>query len=137
MTPIDMTQIHDPEKEIYGDCYRACLASLLELSPDVFPAPKSPDLPTEEWHKDYKQKLREYGIYALSFEVDKHIETWFKLFKEEGIKIYHTLTGDSPRFPGTSHSVVACNGEIVHDPHPSRAGLQKITHVEFYLAFVK
>jgi hypothetical protein len=35
---------------------------------------------------------------------------------------YHIATGKSPRSDQV-HAVVALDGRIVHDPHPSRAGL--------------
>lgn len=37
--------------------------------------------------------------------------------------IYHEISGPSPRGNGVYHAVVGRNGEVVHDPHPSRAGL--------------
>jgi hypothetical protein len=37
--------------------------------------------------------------------------------------VYHQISGPSPRGQGIWHAVVGCNGQIVHDPHPSKAGL--------------
>lgn len=31
MIPLNQTIFHDPDNKIYGDCQRACIASILEI----------------------------------------------------------------------------------------------------------
>jgi hypothetical protein len=56
------------------------------------------------------------GIWALSIQRDTD---------ESGLTI---AVGQSER--GVKHCVVCVDGEMVHDPHPSRAGL---TSIDYYL----
>ena len=44
-------------------------------------------------------------------------------FKWASDAVYHAISGPSPRGNGIYHTVVGCNGKIVHDPHPSKSGL--------------
>ena len=37
MTPFMCQTKHDPENGTYGDCFRACVASILEIEPDQVP----------------------------------------------------------------------------------------------------
>ena len=53
---------------------------------------------------------------------------WFVMVPNTGLSwhssaggVHHMLIGDTIR--GTHHAVVARNGYMIHDPHPSRMGL--------------
>lgn len=110
MRPIDQTTFGVPE----GNCFAACLASLLEI-----PLEEVPDLTHEtdsSWWGVVEKWLRLRGLYAVNFVCrGKDLDT----FVPPGL---HILNGPSPR-GAFDHSVVARGREIVHDPHPSRAGL--------------
>lgn len=114
MTPA-MQTIHGRE----GNCFQACLASLL-------------DLPLQEVPNFYA------GLHsgdAIPPEVEFHIWTWFKnrglcvldwAFAPDTMQdlldgmaaripgVHYLITGQSVR--GTEHCVVCCNNRIVHDP---------------------
>jgi len=47
-------------------------------------------------------------------------------------KGYHILGGPGPR--GFGHSVVGLNGEMVHDPHPSREGILSVEDYTILIA---
>ncbi len=105
MKPIDQTKFRVPE----GNCFSACVASLLHLPIE--------DVPTfcaegDKWFEVFQQWLRPLGLYAFML---KHCEEW----RPDG---YYILGGKSPR-GDFFHAVIARDGEIVHDPHPSRTGL--------------
>jgi hypothetical protein len=111
MIPVFQTVKHNPP-ESYGNCYRACVASILEVGIDDIPpfetmagfndAGESGD----EWWQVYTGWLSERGLFESRHPVENGLVP----------KGYSILTGRSPRFPNTGHCVVALDGEIVHDP---------------------
>ena len=136
MIPVDMRILdHCPAEGRYGDCFRAVVASILELPyddvPHVMAYPEgTPDviLPNGEaasqWYVDLRAWLAPRGLDCITYDLD--------LFRQAGgdvgallssLTMYHDLAGPSPRFDGVLHSTVARAGRIVHDPHPSRVGV--------------
>lgn len=101
MIPVDQTEFAP------GNCFSACVASVLELPLEIMPH----FMRAPEWLEALsvfcaeKNIILDFGTDLTSAPRDKH----------------YILNGRGPR--GIGHSVVALNGQIVHDPHPSRAGL--------------
>lgn len=96
-----------------GNCFAACVASLLELPLDEVP---NFCAIASNWFAEFNLWLRERGLYALALDLSNE-------WRPEGL---HILSGPSPRGAGGEdelHSVVANGRDVVHDPHPSRAGL--------------
>lgn len=109
MIEITQTILHDPDKSQKGNCFAACVASILEL-----PLEKVPHfVEHENWLDCLQSFLKEWGLfYAFVSEEDKvYCGPWG----------YHVINGVSDR--GIRHSVVGHAGEPVWDPHPSRSGL--------------
>lgn len=105
MKPIKQKNIHNKEKGIVGDCLRACICSLLEISDDnVENFVENPDYPM---NLVYFLKQRGYRMYH-SKEQPKNIE-------------YYMAYGISPR--GLNHAVIYSKGELIHDPHPEGGGV--------------
>lgn len=103
MTPIDQT-IFGIGK---GNCFQACLASIFDL-----PLNQVPDvMQTSDWKSACNQFLSQFNLYLILIDASS--------FTPLG---YYILSGKSPR-GDFLHSVVALRGEVVHDPHPSRAGI--------------
>jgi len=117
----DTTPLHDQQflhgNGVKGDCFRACLATvlgkplhavphfaLLDLAPDVLVSMES----AIAW------------INYKGFETDTDNE-------KPGYLPLCIINGTSPR--GIGHAVVgdAKTGAMVHDPHPSREGLSHIS----------
>ena len=125
MKPVDMMVVHDPAAGRIGDCFRCCIASILEL-----PAPDVPHFMIEDWGKEkdftWYPKLtswlaaRGLAYFEHTIAADFHGPRWFALLAAAGFDVFHVMSGVSPR---ARHSVVARNGVMVHDPHPSRDGL--------------
>jgi hypothetical protein len=125
MIPVNQTRLYDPTKQHPpGNCWAACLASILECTLNDLPDEKSfwhpGDNPRKSWPPYYQKTilfLRSH--YGLS---------WFEC-KVSGIvldemgAVYTILSGPSPRDSAITHSVVGVLDKIVHDPHPSKAGL--------------
>jgi len=128
MTPVDMTILnHNPEKGIIGDCFRCCIASLLDLPAEDVPhfcdydwEDKSP-----RWFVNLNRWLAPRGVSYIELPVaddgPDSVVKWLSSAAPFGFDVHHILGGTSPR--GFDHAVVARNGVISHDPHPSRAGL--------------
>jgi hypothetical protein len=126
MKPIDQTIFAlpqcDPNSTIRGNCVQAALASVLEL-----PLQDVPHCSYHMGHSVFLEFLKGHRLAWIKTPID---------IKFEG---YHLICGVGPRtqlgidgitpFP-LWHCVVGFNGKIIHDPHPSRAGL--LTQNEFW-----
>jgi hypothetical protein len=114
MKPVDQQVLHDAEHGIRGDCFRACLASILELPPESVPMAFNPN----GWRGVINAWLAPLGLFYFDIRADDPMC--------EGLlhaSPYHIITGPSPRGGGVRHAVVGHRGVIEHDPHPTRAGL--------------
>jgi hypothetical protein len=111
MIPVDQEFLHKPEEGSIGDCMRACLASVLELPISAVPhfAKLYPTAP-EFWNElmDWVE-LQGYDF--------SHVVPLSCIDPER----FYIVGGPSPR--SGRHAVVSKGMDIVHDPHPSRAGL--------------
>lgn len=119
MKPVDQEFIHDPSIGQYGDCQRAVIATLLDLPISEVPhfLRDAEGDPTIYW-ESLQAFVRQHGYAYLTVPA----KTGCAFYGDDG-PIYHEISGPSPRGNGVSHAVVGCNGEIVFDPHPSKAGL--------------
>ncbi|WP_145987387.1 hypothetical protein [Cupriavidus taiwanensis] len=118
MKPVDQTKLHDPENGVYGNCFTACIASLLSLPISEVPQFCNGDDDDGKWCRRANEWLAQRGLAFLEFPF-----TGPDYWKQAGSDCFHTITGTSPRGPETLHCVVGRGSEIVFDPHPSRAGL--------------
>ncbi len=108
MKPADQTLLHGEQPEP-GNCMAASIASIFELQIERVPNFAAADNcwdALDAW-------LRPRGFVSL--RIPRGI-TYAR-------KVYMMTCGPSPRGNGLFHAVVSFRGEIVHDPHPSRAGL--------------
>lgn len=125
MKPVDMKIPHDPEKGKIGDCWRASVASVLELP--IEKVPHFGDLPHREaWHEYIKFLGKNgYGLYSYYVEAgEKHPV----MLKDECE--YYFMIGTSPRDVNLTHQCVGHKGKLVHDPHPDKSGLKSLRNVE-------
>lgn len=101
-----------------GNCFSACVASLLESPIEAVPY----FMGAKDWLGEFAAWLAPRGLYPVFFRVATCPgDDW----RPHGL---HILGGESVRGP---HAVVARSNVIVHDPHPSRAGL--VTHEDVTL----
>ena len=115
MIPVKQTKLHDPPKSI-GNCFQACLASILEISIedtfDIF----GEDITENNWIQKLNEWLAEkYDLCFYEFRKEQ-------FYHRESLG-YHIISGKSPRNPKQQHSVVGYEGEMVFDPHPSNDGI--------------
>ncbi len=98
-----------------GDCFSACIASILEVPLEKIPNfhfPKGSDFEdnVQEWCK-----TQSFALVSISnIEDDLLADCWI------------IATGKSPRGDEDwhRHAVVWRNGKVVHDPNPDRVGLE-------------
>lgn len=102
MRPVDQTTygIHD------GNCFSACLASILEVAIEDVPRFLGP------YWDDFLPWLADRGLSASLYRRGDRAPRGFSI-----------AGGPSRRFAGRMHACVAYDGIVVHDPHPSRDGL--------------
>ncbi len=92
-----------------GDCFRACMATILGIPIDLVP-----NFCVEEpsgWLEMAQGWVRPYGYCLLPVQFNPHMAK--VLFETKPIGI---LSGLTER--GFLHSVVCIGLEVVHDPHP-------------------
>ena len=111
MKPVDQQFMHNPAKGTVGDCFRACIASVLELPADAVPHFA---LLGNRW-----SRVADAFCEALSRDLEWHDG-------EPPDDIWAIVTVQSPRGSDVRHSVIYRGGKMVHDPHPSRAGGEPI-----------
>jgi hypothetical protein len=105
LKPIDQTVFGEK-----GDCFEACLASILEIPLEVIPVFKESD-----WFKRVNEWLVTRGLFYIEVRFDEEAINLMKKFMG-----YHLMCGVAER--GLHHAVVGFKGDVVHDPHPSKAG---------------
>jgi len=116
MKPIDQTKFGKP----HGNCMRACIASLFEISLEQAPE-LSTATTTPEWSNRLNAWCAERGLHALDVE----------LYTELPADMYVIGAGPSPR--GIQHAVILRGGKMVHDPHPSRGGVTRVQRVTLFV----
>lgn len=122
----------DDENAEKGNCFAACVASLLRL-----PITEVPNFVNDPdgWPENLHGWLRERGMgYLWLIVKDEHgnaarLEELPLQLRSMGAIGLHLIYGTSPR--GHLHSCVGDGGVLVHDPHPSRAGLVDVNGVGF------
>ncbi len=121
MKPVMQTKFGDE-----GNCFNASLASILELDLDQIP---NYDGRTDSgWWRKYNIWLtKEFGLSMVHLSA-KGCKSWFI----DECNTFCLCSGKSAR--GLEHSCVGIGGKIVHDPHPSDAGLLEIKDVILFVA---
>lgn len=103
-----------------ANCLMAAVASILEV-----PLESLPDVYDEEqrglsWVTALQHALKPHGLVPVIYDqASDH-------FPSIAPKGYHIACGISPRDGKSHHAMVALDGVIVHDPHPTRAGTTEI-----------
>lgn len=112
MKPVKQSNRNDPANGVYGDCYRASIASLLELPldkvPHVYFDGAAPDVVAERLNKWFHSKSLTLLQFAFLEDPREHVMP----LMNPGI--YYLLTGTSAN--GTGHVVVCLDDLVVHDP---------------------
>jgi hypothetical protein len=117
MIPVDQTVFTDKEKGTTGNCWQAWLASMLEMPLEEIPHFIADGCNDKlEWFSRIQPFLRKLNLAFLEIDLGDMQD----IFQVKGL--HHELSGLSPR--GIQHAVLAVDGVMVHDPHPSRGGVE-------------
>lgn len=103
--------INDPQGRV-GNCLQAAVASIIEF--ELESVPHFAALPDDTWFDQMCNWLNENGFDIYDYDAEDM----------PSCDEYMLVIGKSPR--GVSHSVVYYKGELAHDPHPSRDGVQNV-----------
>lgn len=108
---------HEPENDIFGDCYRTCFANMFGLEPWKVPhfmVSTEPDFGYDKWVQ--KQGLKIMGFYC---DADMDSALWILSDLAPGeIFIFSGMSSN-----GVNHAVLAKDGEIIHDPSQDNSGI--------------
>ena len=115
MKMYDMLVMHNKNLGTRGDCMRACIATLLQEDPVSMPHFVD-TLDHPNWILNLNRFLAERNLFYVQAPHQRMF--WHSAAGD----VYHLLVGKTVR--ETTHAVVALNGKIIHDPHPSRAGFK-------------
>lgn len=116
MTPVTQEHpYHDPGRGLHGDCYRAALASLLDLP--LADVPHFLTYPKEQRREVVREFLQPRGLIPVIVPGPVFMEA----IVGSGIDCYHLILGKSG---GCLHTCVGLNGSIVHDPSPPMPGVE-------------
>lgn len=109
------TVMYDPANPGFGDCTETAVACILGL-------PRS-------WVPSFRGG--EDGAVAQHDNMQRFVESMgFALVRVGGNCVPHCLyLAIGPSARGCSHVVIMRAGELIHDPHPSNAGLTEIYHI--------
>jgi hypothetical protein len=115
MVPVVCRVKHDPDAGTYGDCLRACVASIMELDAEDVPHfadgdPSGPDVfdQLRQW-----LNARDYFPFFMGLSGDISLSELLAQQGELHPEIYYILTGN---VGDGDHCVVCKGGAIVHNP---------------------
>lgn len=92
-----------------GDCFRACVASVLEIDPTDLPNPHNEDNDPGPWCKAWDSALHSYGIHVIWLN-EENVKPW----RRSPFPGYWIAT--VPNGGGAHHSIVMEAHRVVHDP---------------------
>lgn len=101
-----------------GNCFEACIASLLDMSID-----RVPDLAAYDDNGESIGRLNEWlskiGLAYFEARIPRNEVQEFFSDKD----FYHVMVGPTSRFTDLQHAVIGRRGQLAHDPHPDGVGI--------------
>lgn len=106
---------HDPERGIYGDCYRTCLAMILGIDPEIIPHFMHPDekLYGMDNAKLWLKENFKLGVNTVAYPGSLLLGDILSTIEKLSPNIPAMLLGRSPR---ANHAIVLKGGKIYFDP---------------------
>ena len=120
MTPQKQTKVTTADQ--HGNCFSACLASLLDVSIDTVPDFSN----IENWHDEYERFLSDNGYEHNGCDT---LGEWMDS------NTFYIVGGYSPRGTSRGHAVIYKGTKPFFDPHPVNTFLTKPNEV--YLIGIK
>lgn len=129
MQPVQQTKFTTEDQTVHGNCFAACVASLLELSIDEVPTFETMG---EAWGGALYEFLQTQGYTFLGTFYATDDPDWWQHLTERcaGVDGFYIVAGGSPRpHVKKGHCVIFQNGQMVHDPHPDGSGIKDQKYV--------
>jgi len=105
---------HDPDNGTLGDCFRACIASLLDLEAAEVPHTDA-EITFGEWDTMYRDFLHDRGYRKIALPlVASSLEEALSITAGWADGLPYIFSGACRR--GIAHAVIAQHGKIIHDP---------------------
>lgn len=116
MTPAFCRVKHDPDAGTYGDCLRACVASLLDLDAEKVPHFYHDNCDPYEGNRRLREFLRPLGFapWFIGFDGSITLAELLELMGEQNPDSHYVLYGRDTS--GGDHVVVCRGDKIVHNP---------------------
>ena len=99
-----------------GNCFQACVASLLEMP--LSDVPDFCNLYPKDWFLQFGSWLKPRGMSAIMIKYDDKADL------AEVLKDQYVLAGGKSAVRDIPHEVVWMNGEVMWDPAPEQKGLE-------------
>lgn len=120
------TRLHE-EGVVHGDCWPTAVECVVGLPLGTLPRWEQQECWGDYWYRVMAYLYHHHGLTTQ--RVDSALLG--DMVTAHG---YHLASGPSPRAaPGEDlyHAVVARDGAVIHDPHPTRDGLVRVDYWEF------
>ena len=106
-----------------GNCFNACIASLLELRlrdlPQILPSDPG------DWHERWAAHLADFGVDIVYHGAHTVPQGWAMA----SVMTNRTFPEDHPKAgKHIAHSVIVFNGKVIHDPFPGGSEITSINH---------
>jgi hypothetical protein len=129
-----------------GNCWQTCIACVLDIDPDLLPPQidydkyKQHEDGSREWvGPSYMSAMQPYlrkhhGLAYVELHYPPELTAMFAI-RDPGIHFLTGMTERSATNGNQRHVVVAKQGEMIWDPHPSRVGLSHEIQWAFLVSF--
>lgn len=121
MKPVWQRNRHDPANGVWGDCHRAAIASILELELDEVPHFYDEGRTAPEAEQLEREFLASRGLVPITFTSQSDLDAMLRWIAHYNPGTCHLLGGQSRN--GVMHTVICCDGQIVHDPSLDQSGI--------------
>ena len=111
MTPVQCRVSHDPSRDQYGDCLRACIATVLDLDADEVPHFADMGRSSDAAFKLMRSWAWQQGLAPFLVAYGDDPREVFTDLNPDSVYVLFGGTSD-----GTDHCVVCRGGKVVHNP---------------------
>ena len=115
-------------QQTQNDCYSACIASIFDL--DLVDVPNFFNVAgydRDAWWDAVRSYLRTLGYGVVSLTMDRN-----NLAQLGGFLICSGSPVNRVEHMDTNHATVWYGGEMIHDPHPSGAGIKDVECIDVF-----
>ena len=113
MIPIKQHNHHNPEAGVYGDCFRAAIASVLELALDDVPHFLDGNPPFDQWGMALKTWACARNLNAAFVVGSADLDDTLSVMAAGFPEMHYILCGTSRTL---QHAVVGYGDKVVHNP---------------------